>query len=81
MRVVTHRYFIDRDESGINAFFRLSFSDNAIEGESWVWNHWEPSATAHEVLYDQLYAKEIPESEALTIASELAFRPDKTNER
>ena len=81
MSIVTRRYFIDRDETGINAFFRLSCSDDAIEGESWVWNHWEPSATAHEVLYDQLYAKEIPENEALTIADELARRPAKPSDR
>ena len=59
---------------------RLSSSDEAIEGESWVWDHWKPSATAHEVLYDQLYAKEIPENEALTIAEELALRPSKPND-
>jgi hypothetical protein len=63
------------------ALFRLSFRDDAIEGESWVWNHWEPSATAHEVLYEKMYAKEIPETEALAIARELALRPDKPNER
>ncbi|AKV04312.1 hypothetical protein AKJ09_10975 [Labilithrix luteola] len=58
--------------------YRVHETNDGVWGDVWVWDHWEEWPTAHQVLLDQSYAKEVSEQDAFAILDVLSRRPKRS---